>query len=172
MKRILSLVIVLIMVISLAACSGDGEDIPDGMKNVANEEDAYNFYVPQSWVTNSNGVVGAYYNATDRSNISIMAYGGDEFTSSEEYWKSFEERGAKVFDDFSVVSSNTPRVISERNALQAVYKLSVEGVKYQCSQIIVAYSNLMYVITYTATEEKYESHLEDVELILNSFRFK
>jgi hypothetical protein len=30
----------------------------------------------------------------------------------------------------------------------------------------------MYVITYTATEEKYESHLEDVNLILDSFRFK
>ena len=48
MKKILSLAIALLVILSLVACSGGNDEVPDGMKNVAGENEAYNFYVPKS----------------------------------------------------------------------------------------------------------------------------
>ena len=158
------------MMLTLAACSGDDET-PDGMKNIAGENDAYNFYVPQSWVTNK-GIVGAYYSTVDTSNVSITAYSGEEYTSSDDYWKGFKEDVVNISTEFEVVSENTPKVVAGRNAVQHTYKITVNGVKYQVQQTLVAYSNIMYVITYTAAEDRFDVHMDDVKLILDEFKFK
>ena len=170
MKKILSAILILCVIVTLAACSGDDET-PDGMKNIAGENDAYYFYVPQSWVTNT-GLVGAYYSTVDTSNISITAYSGEKYTSSDEYWTSFKEDVTSISTEFEVVTENTPKVIGGKNAVQHTYKITVNGVKYQVQQTLVAYSNIMYVITYTAAEDRFESHIEDVTLILDEFKFK
>lgn len=171
MKKIISAILVLCMMLSFAACSGDDE-IPDGMKNVAGENDAYYLYVPKSWVDNNNGVVGAYYSAIDRSNISVTAYSGEEFVSSDEYWNSFKADIDDIASSFEVVKENEPKVIGGKNAVQHTYKMTVSDVKYQVRQILVAYSNIMYVITYTAAEENFDAHTDDIQLIIDEFKFK
>lgn len=171
MKKIISAILVLSMMLSFVACAGDDET-PDGMKNVAGENDAYCLYVPQSWVTNNNGVVGAYYSAIDRSNISVTAYSGEEFTSSEEYWNSFKADIDDIASAFEVVKENEPKVLGGRNAIQHTYKMTVSGVKYQVRQILVAYSNIMYVVTYTAAEDRFDAHADDIQRIIDEFKFK
>ena len=170
MKKIISVILVLCMVLTFAACSGDDET-PDGMKNVAADTDAYYLYVPQSWVQNNYGV-GAYYSAVDRSNVTIAAYSGEEYESSDAYWKAFTEEVKGFATDFTVIEEKEPKVISGRNAVQYTYSLTVGGVKYKVQQIMLAYSNIMYVITYTAEEGFFDSHAEDVKRILDEFRFK
>ena len=172
MKKIISAVLILCMVFSFVACSKDDET-PDGMKNVAGKKDAYYLYVPQSWTENNNGVVGAKYSNTDTSNISVTAYGGNDYSSVEEYWKDFKEN--KVFTistEFEVVKEKEPKVIGGKNAAQYVFKMTTGEVKYQVQQIFVLYSNIMYVITYTATEEKFDLHAEDIQKIISEFKFK
>ena len=170
MKKVLSVILILCMVISFAACSKD--DTPSGMKNVAGEKDAYFLYVPESWVTNNNGVVGAYYSTLDRSNVSVTAYSGEEYTSSEEYWNEFKSTVGAISTEFEVVKENEPKTIGGKNAVQHIYKMTVGGVKYQIQQILVAYSNIMYVITYTAAEESFSLHADDVQVIIDEFKFK
>lgn len=171
MKKIISAILVLCMMLSFTACSGNDET-PDGMKNVAGDNDAYFLYVPQSWVNNNNGVVGAYYSTIDRSNISVTAYSGEEYSSSDEYWNSFKEKIDDITSDFEVIKESEPKVIGGRNAVQHTYKMTVSGVKYQVRQILVAYSNIMYVITYTAEEDKFDTHTEDIQNIIDEFKFK
>ena len=170
MKKILSVILVLCMLISMSACAGD-EETPDGMKNVAGENDAYCFYVPQSWVENKYGV-GAYYSTVDKSNIAIAAYSGEEYATSDEYWEAFKADVDDISTAFEIIEEKEPKVISGRNAVQYSYKMTVGGVSYKVRQIMLAYSNIMYVITYTAEEERFDSHTDDVQKILDEFRFK
>ena len=170
MKKIISIILVLCMMISFASCAGDDET-PDGMKNLAGENDAYCFYVPQSWVENKFGT-GAYYSTVDTSNIAIAAYSGEDYETSSEYWEDFKSKVGDISTEFEVITAEEKKIISERNALQYVYTMTTGGVKYKVQQIFVAYSNIMYVITYTATEENFDSHTEDIQKILDEFRFK
>ena len=170
MKKIISVILVLCMMISFVSCASDDET-PDGMKNIAGENEAYYFYVPQSWVENQFGT-GAYYSTIDKSNIAIAAYSGEEYDTSAEYWEDFLNEVEEISTEFEVISAEEKKIISERNALQYVYTMTTGGVEYKIQQIFVAYSNIMYVITYTATAENFDSHTEDVQTILDEFRFK
>ena len=171
MKKILSFILVLCMALTFVACKSD-DQTPDGMKNVAGENDAYFLYVPQSWITNNNGVTGAYYSAVDRANVSITAYSGDEYASSDEYWEDFKKNVDSISTEFEVVKEKEAKTVSGRNAVQYVYKMTVSGEKYQIQQIFMNYSNIMYVITYTAAEDRFEAHAEEVKQIRDQFRFK
>ena len=170
MKKIISIILVLCMMIPLVSCAKDDET-PDGMKNIAGENDAYYFYVPQSWVENQFGT-GAYYSTVDTSNIAIAAYSGSEYDTSSAYWKDFTDKVEDISTEFEVISAEEKKIISERNALQYVYTMTTGGVKYKVQQIFVAYSNIMYVITYTAAEDRFDAHTEEIQKILDEFRFK
>ena len=170
MKKIWSVVLILCMIFSFAACSKD--ETPDGMKNVAGKNDAYFLYVPQSWVENNNGVVGAKYSNTDTSNVSVTAYGGSEYDTVEDYWNAFKEKVPTIATEFEALKENEAKVIGGKNAAQYVFKMTSGDVKYQVQQIFVSYSNIMYVITYTATEDKFEAHAEDIQKIIDEFKFK
>ena len=158
------------MIFSFASCAKNNET-PKGMKDVAREENPFNFFVPQKWMSYSGDVVGAYYSVADKSNITIMPYGGN-YNSSEEYWADFKTRCSKEFEEFEVVSENEAKIVAKTNALQYVYKMKVDGVKYQCKQYVLAYGGILYVITYTSTEEKFDSHAEDIKTIIAEFKFK
>ncbi len=171
MKKVLSIILILCMALSFVAC-GNKDETPSGMKNVAGKNDAYFLYVPQSWVTNNNGVVGAYYSTLDRSNISITAYSGEKYASSEEYWNEFKSTVDTIATEFEVIKENEAKTIGGKNAVQYTYKMKVGEVKYQIQQTLVAYSNIMYVITYTAEETNFALHTDDVQLVIDEFKFK
>ena len=158
------------MMISLVSCAGDDET-PDGMKNVAGEKESFYFYVPQSWVENQFGT-GAYYSTVDTSNIAITAYSGEKYATSNEYWEEFKNDVESISTDFEVISEGETKVVGGRNALQYVYTMTTNDVDYKIQQIFVAYSNIMYVITYTATEDRFDAHTEDIQRILDEIRFK
>jgi hypothetical protein len=169
-KKIIVILMAILMLVSLTACA-DKSGAPDGMKNAAREEDPFYLYVPESWMTNKGDVVGAYYSSYDKSNITVIPYGGD-LTSSEEYWNDFKTRCAAEFAEFEVVGENEAKVISQRNALQYTYTLKIDGVSYKCQQTVLTYGNLLYVITYTASADKYDAHIDDINSILSVFSFK
>ena len=170
MKKTVAILLLACMIFSLVSCSKDNET-PKGMKDVARDENPFNFFVPQSWMSYSGDVVGAYYSVADKSNITIMPYGGD-YNSSEEYWADFKTRCANEFAEFEVLTENESKIVAKTNALQYVYKMKVDGTKYQCKQYVLAYGGILYVITYTSTEDKFESHTDDVEKMITEFKFK
>ena len=83
-----------------------------------------------------------------------------------------ERKRTNEFSEFEVITENAAKVVSGRNALQFVYKLKIDGEIYQCQQTVLAYGNLLYVITYTATAERYETHISDIDNIISLISFK
>ena len=72
-KTELSLAILtLIPLLLLTACGSSGVDVPDGMKLVSSDAEAFYLFVPGTWVPNdSSGIASAYYSDKDRSNVSL-----------------------------------------------------------------------------------------------------
>ena len=77
-----------------------------------------------------------------------------------------------IASEFEVLKENEPKVIGGKNAIQHTYKMTVSGVNYKVQQMLVAYSNIMYVVTYTAAEDRFDAHTEDIQRIIDEFKFK
>ena len=57
-------------------------------------------------------------------------------------------------------------------AKQYIYTASMSGTEYKFMQVVTIRSNEVYILTYTATAEKYDSHIEDVISMVDYFKFK
>jgi hypothetical protein len=73
---------------------------------------------------------------------------------------------------YELLGEPISRTVAERNALSYQYKALYGGSEYKIMQTVLIYNGLAYSITYTARADAYEAHINDVELILNSFRFR
>ena len=54
-------------------------------------------------------------------------------------------------------------------AKQYIYALTSGGVEYRQLQAIVKKGEVYYTKTYTATADKFESHMEDVKKMIEAF---
>lgn len=77
MKKILSLLLLSVMLLSLVACGDDTpSDVPEGMKLASDPEIVdYFLYVPKNWeVTNKTGMTMAQASLTDDSNVIVTNF--------------------------------------------------------------------------------------------------
>ena len=75
--------------------------------------------------------------------------------------------------NYEFVSKEPQKItVAERDSISFDYIVEQGGVKYKLRQIIIGYNSLMYSITYTATEDKFDTYLGDLQKIVDSFRFR
>ena len=150
----------------------DNVEIPEGMKLISTDERPYRFFVPEGWVTNNKAdFSAAYYSSTDSSNVSLqyLILGSLEMDKTvEEYFAECEERYKKVFESYEllVVEDVTMDGVA---AKKYTYTIVSGGVTYKQMQAIVERGSTMYVLTYTALPENFESHLGDVDKMIEHF---
>ncbi|MBE6702663.1 MAG: DUF1795 domain-containing protein [Ruminococcaceae bacterium] len=167
--------LVLLMVCAAVSCKRD-DPTPDGMQNVsaANSDAFYHLYVPENWISQTSaGISGARVSNTDTSNVTVTMYFPDVEMTPAEYW---ENRCApsygKVLSELEVIAESCiDTKLGGLDARQYVFKGLLDGVSYQFLQIIVVKGNVLYTLTYTATAENYDKHLETVESIRSNFTF-
>lgn len=151
-------------------------DAPEGMKLASNEEVAYRFYVPSSWVINENERVFAAYVEDDRANVSIVPYMPDsESMTIAEYSKMTKDKLLEIVgkENYVVVEDERETTLGGRVAVVHRYQLKIDGRAYEYLQIITTYKSMVYSLTYTApTQEIYEKHIEEVERIIDAFAFR
>lgn len=91
---------------------GDHErDVPDnitppkGMKLVSDNEVAYRFYAPESWIWESNvGQNLVYVSEEDKSNVSMIAYAPEDDTMTiEAYWLLCRDAYVSAFENFTLI---------------------------------------------------------------------
>ena len=146
---------------------------PEGMKIASSDKLQYVMYVPSSWVCDSErGASEAYVSESGRPNVTVTAYSYDEADlTPEQYFEKCEDEYEEVLPEYTFVSSEE-RVVSERNAISYMYTAKVGGATVKIMQTVYEYNAMIYSFTYTALEDRFDTHLEDVEAMLDAFRFR
>ena len=155
----------------------DGKEIsdkvtpPEGMKLASVEKVPYRFYVPDAWKINKRTESGtAYYSDTDSSNVQVQMYmmGDDSPATVADYFAYCEEKYKELFESYTLESTEDIKMDSI-SAKQYIYTVVDGGVTYKQLQAIVKKGEVYYTLTYTATSDKFESHLDDVKKMIEKF---
>ena len=56
------------------------------------------------------------------------------------------------------------------NAIKYVYTITLNGVVYKYMQTFSYNAAQLYIFTYTATEENYDKHTDEVKSIMENFK--
>lgn len=185
MKRSLISIICLMasLVLILTGCSKDGA--PDGYQNVANENDAFYFYVPTTWVSNtSGGTASAYYSSDDYSNVSFtcMVIDPGKTDTLETYKITALEEFAAVLPNFKEVAreekldENGVKIpdpaIDGKETLVFEYECTLGENNYKYLQAVTMKDNFFYIFTYTSLADNYDKHTSAVEDMISLVKFK
>jgi hypothetical protein len=149
-------------------------DAPEGMMLASNDDVAYRFYVPKSWVLDKNlPTSSAYVSETDRSNVNVTVYMPevDHIESVDDYWATCLEELKKGMDIEGEVK-DTEVTIDGRPGKTYEYNAKISGKTYRFAQTITSYRGMIYTITYTAAEESYDTHRDTYSDILAAFDFR
>ena len=149
-------------------------EAPEGMKLASNDDVAYRFYVPASWVLDTKvPTSSAYVSETDRSNVGVTVYMPevDHIESVDDYWATCLEQIKTgmtvmgVLEDEEVTFGGRPGKIYRYTAL-------IEGVTFRFAQAITSYRGMIYTVTYTALLPQFDTHYETYLDILSAFEFR
>lgn len=149
-------------------------EAPEGMKLASNDDVAYRFFVPESWVLDTKlPTSSAYVSETDRSNVNVTVYMPevDHIESVDDYWATCLEQIKTgmtimgVVEDEEVTFGGRPGKIYR-------YTAQIEGVTFRFAQAITSYRGMIYTVTYTALLPQFDTHYETYLDILSAFEFR
>lgn len=144
---------------------------PEGMKLASTEKVPYRFYVPEVWKINDRTEsAAAYYSDSDSSNVHVQMYmmGDDSPATVADYFAYCESKYKEIFESYSL-ESTTDIKMDGIAAKQYIYDVTEGGVVYKQLQAIVKKGEVYYTVTYTATADKFDSHIEDVKKMIEKF---
>lgn len=164
----------LLAAIILTSCSASAVEVPDGMKIISSDEDAFYLFAPMSWVTNSSmGMASAYYSDGDRSNVSMTSMVPTDAVSSLDGYVAYCKAELEAYmPGFETEGETEDAVLGGRNGRSFVYLASIGEVNYKYRQVVVTYQSMFYIFTYTSTVDGYESHIDEVETMIANVLFK
>ncbi len=149
-------------------------DAPEDMQLVSDNEVAYRFFVPDTWIRDVNvGQNLVYASESDRSNVSVISYAPkDDQMTIEAYWEMCQKQYDDNLENFEMVGEPVATTMGEKPALVMEYTYTLGGVNYHVRQVVAKYSAMMYTMTYTALEENYETHVEEAIKMQEALTFR
>lgn len=145
---------------------------PEGMKIASPDGIEYVFYVPKTWVTDtSDKLSDAYFPESERSNVTATAFAPDGSMTVEQYFDACEEIYERDISGYEFISE-AARTVDGKEATSFTYKAVYGEAAYRIMQTVVYYNDMFYSITYTALDGVFDSHMDDVEKMLDSFNFR
>ncbi len=149
-------------------------EVPAGMKLVSSKDVPYLFFAPESWIAiPGSAAAQVYASESDRSNVSVIGIVPDEEgTSIADYWKKTQLHYESALGDFRLVSATEGETIDGRVTIVYEYTYTLGGVSYHARQAVCAYSLMLVSMTYTAVEENYAAHLDEVKAMQDAIRFR
>ena len=174
-KRIVSIIAALAIAAAvLSGCSKKDPTVPDGMKLASDPELAtYTFFVPESWsVDTHDASTRAYCSGTDRSFIMVMT-GEMQYTDPtvDSWWESGLAELKALYQNFDIFVEGEETKLDGADAKKYVYSGDFDETSFKYSQVAAIKSGVIYIITYGATADKWESHLDEVNSMIENFRF-
>ena len=175
-KKILAFMLALsVCALLLCSCNKEQDEIPEGMQLITSEWMESKFFVPQDWTPEiTTGTLVA--KAPDNSNVSIQkmtpsgSYSSADAYFREDYFKKLQSTYAKVTLLEEECSTENQKFGTVGNgAVKYVYTVESDGSVYKIMQYFSVYSGYLYILTYTAQEELFSEHLEEVGSIVSNF---
>ena len=149
------------------------KDTPEGMKLASDKSIEYRLFVPKSWVCDpESGMSDAYYPESGKPNVSVTSFVPDTSMSVKDYFLLCEEDYKKELPEYSREAEPTERTVGGRAAYSYTYTVRADGADIKIMQTLLAYDSCFYTITYTARAEDFEEHMNDVNAILDAFKFR
>ena len=172
-KNIIPALLVAVSV-TLASCGSNTDSAPMGYREISDEGLNYHFYVPDDWTPDvSTGMTSAYFSGRDPSNVSVTAFELDDtsINSVEAFWELNEADLKLILPDLEYFDESDCK-LGGVDGRQYVYTASMSDTEYKFMQVVAIKSNEVYIFTYTATADNYDSHIEDVISMVDYFKFK
>ena len=145
---------------------------PDGMKIASSDIVEYRLYVPKSWICSSeSGKSEAYYPESQKTNVTVTSYLPGEVTTIKEFSALCEKEYEKSISGYELISKEDATVV-EKDAIDLTFTANYGGAVYKIRQVLVIYNEMAYFITYTATEENFDLHIDDFDKIVSEFKFR
>ena len=174
MKKLLCAAVAALTMLSLASCSRTSDDstVPEGMVRASGDAATYTLYVPDDWqIDLQTGVTTAHVSTGDPSNISAAAWDLEHTDDTvDTWWDVNRSELESAFTDYTEISGRDTRLGGE-TAKEYVYTARLADVEYKYMQTAAVHGGSVYVITYTALPDVFDSHTDDVERIIAEFRF-
>lgn len=178
-KRCLCLLTALCLALPLclAGCSapeqtGSGLAVPDGMVDATPTGSRFAFFIPSGWsVDGSTGVLQATVSVYSSVNVTAVAFPSDR--SLTEYWAASEDEiRAKFKDDFKFDEEAGQTLMDSAAALRYKYSGTyyTETMMHQ-DMYLTKKDGYIYVLTYTANADEYSAYTNQVNSIVENFRF-
>lgn len=148
----------------------DKTDAPDGMTLASSKERPYKLFMPSNgWTIDTSAKITSIA-ATDKSNLTVQYFMPDkEINSVDAYWEQCMEKNKDILVDLEIESTESTRVGGIESGLVGVFRGKSGGVEYKFKQAIAFRGEIIYVVTYTAITENFDSHIEDVDKMLEHF---
>ena len=172
-KRILAAILLCVMLISIFSACAEQSDVPDGYQLVACKGDKFRLYVPtQGWAPNTTGgVTSAFFSMNEKSSVAVYVADDAEELSVEEYWNKCNESYKNELDEYSFDGKSEKTVLGGQPAQKYVYTAKITFTEngetktetFKFMNLLCRYDGEMYMLVYSALEEYYDSHIEDVE---------
>lgn len=176
LKKFIALILALITLLALVSCTGKKDpNVPEGMTYSENEAVDFCLYYPEDWLLDRNdGMVSVRVSDKDRSNVSVTAFTAPADVKNIEDYIKDEYIGLveENFLDFDMVSDAEVSTLGGVESRKFVYTASIAGETYKFMQNITYRYGYVYILTYTSTLEGFDSHIDEVNGIVDAFEFK
>ena len=149
-------------------------EAPAGMQLASNDDVAYRFYVPKSWILDKNlPTSSAYVSESDRTNVNVTVYMPEEdhIESVDDYFATCLEELKKGMEIVGEIKG-TEVTLGGRPGKTYEYTAKISGKTYRFAQTITSYRGMIYTITYTAPLDQYFVHRDAYLDILAAFDFR
>jgi hypothetical protein len=146
---------------------------PEGMKIASSDNTEYRFYVPKTWVCNSEALRSeAYFPESGKPNVTITTYADSAIDTADKYFAFAEAEYKKTISGYELISKEDAGIVGNRYATSYTYRAVYDGVEFRIRQTIFVFASTVYSITYTALADSFDAHVEDVNKMLEAFEFR
>ena len=179
-KKTISFMIALCMCALLfCSCNKQNEEIPSGMQLITNEFADCKLYVPSDWTPLNSTEMGVLMaKAEDNSNVSLQIMTAKtEYTIIDDYFRN--DYFKKLSSTYKTVALLEEECSTENikfgkighGAARYVYTVESDGSVYKVMQYFSAYSGYLYILTYTAQQDLFDEHYEEIQSVVSNFVF-
>lgn len=184
LKKITAAAIALsVVLLTLCSCGENETGMPDGMILVQSDFVSCKLYVPDDWIPQAyagtdtgTSMIGA--KANDNSNVSLVPMTpSGSYESADDYFRTnYYAKIQSTFKNTVLIedecsTENQYFGVQKVGCVKYVYTVESDGVSYKIMQYFMMNAGYLYIFTYTAAEDNFSEHLEEVSSMVQNFEF-